>query len=107
MNTGSMPRYRHNRMTRDENQRLRDEINRLKGEQGKPRVNGVNQHCHTVCNPLYTTYVTTDKKDRLAVLEALLNGWPVHHDLWLCGPGRSHRQDPGQERRFADGVAAS
>jgi len=38
------------------------------------RVNGVNQHCHTVCNPLYTAYVTTDKKDRLAVLEALLNG---------------------------------
>jgi hypothetical protein len=38
------------------------------------RVNGVNEHCHTVCNPLYTTYVTTDKKDRLAVLEALLNG---------------------------------
>jgi len=38
------------------------------------RVNGVNEHCHTVCNPLYTAYVTTDKKDRLAVLEALLNG---------------------------------
>lgn len=38
------------------------------------RVNGVNEHCHTVCNPLYTAYVTTDKKDRLAVLEVLLNG---------------------------------
>ena len=38
------------------------------------RVNGVNEHCHTVCNPLYTAYVTTGKKDRLAVLEALLNG---------------------------------
>jgi hypothetical protein len=38
------------------------------------RVNGVNQHCHTMCNPWYTAYVTTDKKDRLAVLEALLNG---------------------------------
>ena len=38
------------------------------------RVNGVNQHCHTICNPLYTAYVTTAKKDRLAVLEALLNG---------------------------------
>ena len=38
------------------------------------RVNGVNEHCHTVCNPLYTAYVTTDKKDRLAALEALLNG---------------------------------
>jgi hypothetical protein len=41
------------------------------------RVNGVNEHCHTVCNPLYTAYVTTDKKDRLAVLEALLNGRPL------------------------------
>ena len=38
------------------------------------RVNGVNEHCHTVCNPLYTAHVTTGKKDRLAVLEALLNG---------------------------------
>jgi hypothetical protein len=38
------------------------------------RVNGVNEHCHTVCNPLYTAYVTTGKKDRLAALEALLNG---------------------------------
>jgi hypothetical protein len=38
------------------------------------RVNGVNEHCHTICNPLYTAYVTTAKKDRLAVLEALLNG---------------------------------
>jgi hypothetical protein len=41
------------------------------------RVNGVNEHCHTVCNPLYTAYVTTDKKDRLAVLQALLNGHPL------------------------------
>ena len=41
------------------------------------RVNGVNEHCHTVSNPLYTAYVTTDKKDRLAVLEALLNGRAV------------------------------
>ena len=38
------------------------------------RVNGVNQHCHTVCNPVYTAYVTTAKKDRLAALQALLNG---------------------------------
>lgn len=38
------------------------------------RVNGVNKHCHTVCNPLYTAYVTTDQKDRLAALAALLNG---------------------------------
>jgi len=38
------------------------------------RVNGVNQHTQIVGNPLYTAYVTTESKDRLAVLEALLNG---------------------------------
>jgi hypothetical protein len=38
------------------------------------RVNGVNEHTHTVCNPLYTVYVTTAKKDRLAVLQAFTNG---------------------------------
>lgn len=38
------------------------------------RVNGMNHHCQIVCNPFYTAYVTTDKKDRLAVLVALQNG---------------------------------
>ena len=57
------------------------------------RVNGVNAHCHTVCNPLYTAYVTTDKKDRLAVLEALLNGRALTFQLnaeayaWLAPVG--------------------
>jgi hypothetical protein len=32
------------------------------------RVDGVNQHCHIVCNPFYTAYVTTARKDRLTVL---------------------------------------
>jgi len=41
------------------------------------RVNGVNHHCHIICNPLYTAYVTTARKDRLAVLQALLNGRPL------------------------------
>jgi Transposase IS66 family len=41
------------------------------------RVNGVNEHTHTVCNPLYTVYVTTAKKDRLAVLQAFTNGQPL------------------------------
>ena len=44
------------------------------------RVNGVNEHTQTVCNPLYTAYVTTEKKNRLAVLEALING----HELTFC-----------------------
>ena len=38
------------------------------------RVYGVNQHCHVLCNPLYTTYTTLPKKDRLSVLSVLHNG---------------------------------
>lgn len=37
------------------------------------RVNGVNQHCHVVCNPLYTAYLTTPQKDRFTVLDVLTN----------------------------------
>lgn len=37
------------------------------------RVNGHNQHCHVVCNPLFTAYFTKAKKDRLTVLDVLRN----------------------------------
>jgi len=37
------------------------------------RVNGQNQHCQIVSNPLYTAYFTTEKKDRLTVLDVLTN----------------------------------
>jgi len=40
------------------------------------RVNGVNQHCHVLCNPFYSTYTTLPKKDRLSVLDVLRNGAP-------------------------------
>lgn len=40
------------------------------------RVNGQNQHCHVVNNPLYTTYLTTPGKDRLSVIDVLRNGQP-------------------------------
>jgi hypothetical protein len=40
------------------------------------RVNGVNQHCHVVCNPLYSAYFTTEKKDRLTVIDVLTNLCP-------------------------------
>ena len=43
-------------------------------DETETRVKGVNEHCHTICNPLYTAYVTTEKKDRLSALKALLNG---------------------------------
>ena len=36
-------------------------------------VNGVNQQCHIVCNPLYTVFFTTANKDRLSVLDVLRN----------------------------------
>jgi len=38
------------------------------------RVNGQNQHCHVVCNPVYTAYHTLPHKDRLSVLNVLRNG---------------------------------
>ncbi len=38
------------------------------------RVNGQNQHCHVVCNPVYTAYQTKPTKERLAVLDVLRNG---------------------------------
>jgi hypothetical protein len=40
------------------------------------RVDGVNQNCHIVCNPLYTIYSTTLRKDRLSVLDVLRAGAP-------------------------------
>lgn len=45
------------------------------------RVDGVNQHCHVVCHSLYTVYFTSEKKDRLAVLEVLRNGAPCVYRL--------------------------
>jgi len=38
------------------------------------RVNGENQHCHVICNSVYTAYHTKPKKDRLSVLDVLRNG---------------------------------
>jgi len=40
------------------------------------RVNGQNQHCHIICNPLHTTYRTTPAKDRLTIIDVLCNGAP-------------------------------
>ena len=40
------------------------------------RVDGQNQNCHIVCNPLYTIYSTTLRKDRLSVLDVLRGGLP-------------------------------
>lgn len=40
------------------------------------RVNGQNQHCQVVTNPLHTTFITTPAKDRLTILDVLRNGAP-------------------------------
>jgi len=42
-------------------------------DQTSTRVDGVNQQCHIVCNPLYTVFFTTASKDRLSVLDVLRN----------------------------------
>lgn len=39
----------------------------------RARVKGQNQHCHTICHPLYTAYLTVPAKDRLSVIDALTN----------------------------------
>jgi regulator of replication initiation timing len=43
-------------------------------DQTGARVGGVNYTTNVVCNPLYTIYFTTPKKDRLSVLQGLQNG---------------------------------
>jgi len=40
------------------------------------RVNGDGQYCQILCNPLYTAYQTTPKKDRLTVIDVLRGGRP-------------------------------
>lgn len=38
------------------------------------RVDGEGQYCQIVCNPLYTAYQTTPKKDRRTIIEGLRGG---------------------------------
>ena len=40
------------------------------------RVNGGNEHCHILCNPLYTAFSTLEKKDCQSVIDALSNQQP-------------------------------
>jgi hypothetical protein len=40
------------------------------------RVDGANQQCHVLCNPLYTVYTTLPQRDRLHVLDVLRGGTP-------------------------------
>ncbi|MCX6031198.1 MAG: transposase [Chloroflexi bacterium] len=45
-------------------------------DQTSTRVEGVNQQCHVLCNPLCTAFFTTASKDRLSVLDVLRNLGP-------------------------------
>jgi len=45
------------------------------------RVDGVEEHCHILCAPLYTLYHTTPRKDRQAVLDVLRRGAPRTYRL--------------------------
>jgi len=47
----------------------------------KARVNGQNSHTHILCNQNYTAYTTTEKKNRLTVIEVLSNGRPLQYCL--------------------------
>jgi hypothetical protein len=46
-----------------------------------PRVNGQNQVCYVLCNPLYTHYQTRRSKERLTVLSVLQGGAPRRYRL--------------------------
>jgi hypothetical protein len=43
-------------------------------DQTSTRVDGQEQHCNILCNPLYTIYTTTRGKGRLNVVDVLRNG---------------------------------
>jgi hypothetical protein len=40
------------------------------------RVNGENYHIQVICNPLDTVYLTTERKNRLTILDVLRNFAP-------------------------------
>jgi len=47
----------------------------------RTRVNGVEEHCHILCGPLYTLYRTTPRKDRQTVLDVLRLDAPRAYQL--------------------------
>lgn len=60
------------------------------------RVDGENQHCHILCNPLYTAYFTRPRKDRLTIIGLLQNTAELQFllneqtPLWLAQFGLPH-----------------
>lgn len=63
------------------------------------RVNGVNQECHVLCNPLYTVYTTLSQRDRLHVLDGLRGGAPRHFRLDVTAERLTRLMDvPARDR---------
>jgi len=57
------------------------------------RVDGEGQYCQIVCNPLYTAYQTTPKKDRRTIIEVLRGGLSA-------GRPRTYRFDREADRHL-------
>lgn len=63
------------------------------------RVNGVNQECHVLCNPLYTVYTTLPQRDRLHVLDVLRGGAPRQFRLDVTAERLARLMDvPARDR---------
>ncbi len=45
------------------------------------RFDGKNYYCQVLCNELYTSFETTEKKDRITILKILLNGRELKYSL--------------------------
>jgi len=68
------------------------------------RVNGQNQYCQVLCNPLYTAYRTLPTKDRLSVLLALAH-WEAPH-YRMTEAARSYLEQVGVAQWVQAAVAA-
>ena len=65
------------------------------------RVNGVNQECHVLCNPLYTVYTTLPQRDRLHVLDGLRGGAPRQFRLDVTAERLTRLMDvPARDRKI-------
>jgi Transposase IS66 family len=68
------------------------------------RVNGENYACYTLCNPLYTGYLTMASKERLTVLKVLQGGGPLRYRL--DETARSYLERVGVSQKLRRQLAA-
>jgi hypothetical protein len=69
------------------------------------RVNGRNEHCHVLGNPLYTAYHTTPGKDRLSVLDVLRNR--QQHTFRLNAEALGYLDEVGLAQWILDATAVA